>query len=130
MGKIVSQDELIQATAREKRAGRRVVFTNGCFDLLHPGHVRCLAEARALGEGKPVFFYMWPQYHDGTPLQFQWIDGDYWRFQLATAYAQADGIVLWSPGRYAWDVTSGWWAATTPFVRHPQAPPPRPPSAQ
>jgi rfaE bifunctional protein nucleotidyltransferase chain/domain len=50
MGKIVSQDELIQATAREKRAGRRVVFTNGCFDLIHPGHVRCLAEARALGD--------------------------------------------------------------------------------
>jgi D-glycero-beta-D-manno-heptose 1-phosphate adenylyltransferase len=50
MGKIVSQDELIQATAREKRDGRRVVFTNGCFDLLHPGHVRCLAEARALGD--------------------------------------------------------------------------------
>jgi len=50
MGKIVSQDELIQATAREKRAGRRVVFTNGCFDLIHPGHVRCLSEARALGD--------------------------------------------------------------------------------
>jgi rfaE bifunctional protein nucleotidyltransferase chain/domain len=50
MGKIVSQEELIHMTAREKRAGRRVVFTNGCFDLLHPGHVRCLAEARALGD--------------------------------------------------------------------------------
>lgn len=50
MGKIVSQEELIQMTAREKRGGRRVVFTNGCFDLLHPGHVRCLAEARALGD--------------------------------------------------------------------------------
>ena len=50
MGKIVSQEELIQVTAREKRAGRRVVFTNGCFDLLHPGHVRCLADARALGD--------------------------------------------------------------------------------
>jgi rfaE bifunctional protein nucleotidyltransferase chain/domain len=50
MGKIVSQDELVQVTAREKRAGRRVIFTNGCFDLLHPGHVRCLAEARALGD--------------------------------------------------------------------------------
>src|SRR3984885_6684574 len=50
MGKIVSQEELIQVAAREKRAGRRVVFTNGCFDLLHPGHVRCLAEARALGD--------------------------------------------------------------------------------
>jgi len=50
MGKIVSQEELMQVAAREKRAGHRVVFTNGCFDLLHPGHVRCLAEARALGD--------------------------------------------------------------------------------
>ena len=50
MGKIISQEELIQIAAREKRGGRRVVFTNGCFDLLHPGHVRCLAEARALGD--------------------------------------------------------------------------------
>jgi len=50
MGKIVSQAELIEIAAREKRAGRWVVFTNGCFDLLHPGHVRCLAEARALGD--------------------------------------------------------------------------------
>lgn len=50
MGKIVSQEELVEVTAHEKRAGRRVVFTNGCFDLLHPGHVRCLAEARALGD--------------------------------------------------------------------------------
>src|SRR6202049_1623096 len=50
MGKIVSQEELIQVGTREKRGGRRVVFTNGCFDLLHAGHVRCLAEARALGD--------------------------------------------------------------------------------
>ena len=33
-----------------KLAGKRVVFTNGCFDLLHPGHVRYLRQARALGE--------------------------------------------------------------------------------
>jgi rfaE bifunctional protein nucleotidyltransferase chain/domain len=50
MGKIVSQDELVQIAAREKREGRRVVFTNGCFDLLHPGHVRCLADAQRLGD--------------------------------------------------------------------------------
>ena len=30
--------------------GGRIVFTNGCFDLLHPGHVRYLAAARALGD--------------------------------------------------------------------------------
>ncbi|HXH65322.1 MAG TPA: adenylyltransferase/cytidyltransferase family protein, partial [Mariprofundaceae bacterium] len=32
-----------------KGSGLRVVFTNGCFDLLHPGHIAYLAEARALG---------------------------------------------------------------------------------
>ena len=36
--------------AREKPNGRRVVFTNGCFDLLHPGHIRSLELARALGD--------------------------------------------------------------------------------
>lgn len=35
---------------REKRNGRQVVFTNGCFDLLHPGHVQSLEQARALGD--------------------------------------------------------------------------------
>ena len=36
--------------ASSREAGRRVVFTNGVFDLLHPGHVRYLAAARALGD--------------------------------------------------------------------------------
>ena len=40
------QEEL----ARRRRRGERVVFTNGCFDMLHLGHVRCLQEARALGD--------------------------------------------------------------------------------
>ena len=35
---------------REKRNGRRVVFTNGCFDLLHPGHIRGFEQARQLGD--------------------------------------------------------------------------------
>lgn len=38
------------ALAPRRAAGARVVFTNGCFDLLHPGHVRYLAAARALGD--------------------------------------------------------------------------------
>jgi D-beta-D-heptose 7-phosphate kinase/D-beta-D-heptose 1-phosphate adenosyltransferase len=42
----VLQDEL----ARYQREGRRVVFTNGCFDLLHPGHTRYLCAARSLGD--------------------------------------------------------------------------------
>lgn len=50
MGRVVTQDELIVAVAERKRNGERVVFTNGCFDLLHPGHVRLLEQARGLGD--------------------------------------------------------------------------------
>lgn len=50
MGRVVTQDELILHVAEHKGNGRRVVFTNGCFDLLHPGHVRSLEQARALGD--------------------------------------------------------------------------------
>ncbi len=45
----------LQARLAPLRArGARVVFTNGCFDLLHPGHVRYLAAARALGDALVV----------------------------------------------------------------------------
>ena len=42
--------ELGRERARWREAGTRVVFTNGCFDLLHPGHVRLLEAARAEGD--------------------------------------------------------------------------------
>jgi D-beta-D-heptose 7-phosphate kinase / D-beta-D-heptose 1-phosphate adenosyltransferase len=45
--KIHSVDELKAALERDRRAGRRVAFTNGCFDLLHAGHIQMLAFARA-----------------------------------------------------------------------------------
>jgi rfaE bifunctional protein nucleotidyltransferase chain/domain len=48
--KVLTLEEAILRFGREKRNGRRVVFTNGCFDLLHPGHIRCLEQARALGD--------------------------------------------------------------------------------
>ena len=50
MGYIVSQEELIVLLSRTNRSSRRVVFTNGCFDLLHPGHIRTLEEARSFGD--------------------------------------------------------------------------------
>jgi D-beta-D-heptose 7-phosphate kinase/D-beta-D-heptose 1-phosphate adenosyltransferase len=48
--KIFPLDEAVQRVAEFKREGKRVVFTNGCFDLLHPGHTRLLAAARELGD--------------------------------------------------------------------------------
>ena len=47
---ILTLDEAILRFGREKRNGRRIVFTNGCFDLLHPGHIRSLELARGLGD--------------------------------------------------------------------------------
>jgi len=41
---------MIVRFGRQKRNGKRVVFTNGCFDLLHPGHIHSLEAARALGD--------------------------------------------------------------------------------
>jgi rfaE bifunctional protein nucleotidyltransferase chain/domain len=43
-------NEMIVRFAKQKRNGKRVVFTNGCFDLLHPGHIHSLEAARNLGE--------------------------------------------------------------------------------
>lgn len=47
--KIVGRARLRAVVRKLQRAGVRVVFTNGCFDILHVGHVRYLREARALG---------------------------------------------------------------------------------
>jgi rfaE bifunctional protein nucleotidyltransferase chain/domain len=48
--KILSPDELLGVRKGLRAAGKTLVFTNGVFDLLHVGHVRYLAEARALGD--------------------------------------------------------------------------------
>jgi len=71
--KILSQNELLEAAAAQKAAGRTIVFANGAFDLLHVGHVRYLEAARqegdwlvvgvnsdrsvraGKGEGRPIF---------------------------------------------------------------------------
>jgi rfaE bifunctional protein nucleotidyltransferase chain/domain len=48
--KIVDLDELSKRSERLRAAGKKLVATNGCFDLLHVGHVRYLQAARALGD--------------------------------------------------------------------------------
>ncbi len=48
--KILPLERAYEVVDELKRRGKRVVFTNGCFDVLHPGHTRCLAEARRLGD--------------------------------------------------------------------------------
>ncbi len=48
--KIVSEESLLDQVQELKRQGKKIVFTNGCFDILHPGHVDLLAKAKALGD--------------------------------------------------------------------------------
>ncbi|MBI1983224.1 MAG: adenylyltransferase/cytidyltransferase family protein, partial [Acidobacteria bacterium] len=48
--KVLPIEKAIALVGELKRRGKRVVFTNGCFDVLHPGHTRYLAEARKLGD--------------------------------------------------------------------------------
>jgi D-beta-D-heptose 7-phosphate kinase/D-beta-D-heptose 1-phosphate adenosyltransferase len=48
--KILTREQAILRRQEWKNNGKRVVFTNGCFDLVHPGHVRLLQQARGLGD--------------------------------------------------------------------------------
>jgi rfaE bifunctional protein nucleotidyltransferase chain/domain len=50
MGKIVRRDELKKNVERLRADGKKSVFTNGCFDIIHVGHVRYLKEAKSLGD--------------------------------------------------------------------------------
>jgi D-glycero-beta-D-manno-heptose 1-phosphate adenylyltransferase len=49
-GRVVSDDELDGLVAADRKAGRTIAFANGCFDVLHVGHVRYLAGAAALAD--------------------------------------------------------------------------------
>lgn len=50
MKKILDRKSIRQLSGRLRAEGRKVVFTNGCFDILHAGHVRYLKQARRLGD--------------------------------------------------------------------------------
>lgn len=50
MGVIVSRQALLALRAKWRREGKIVVFTNGCYDVLHPGHIRLLERAKSLGD--------------------------------------------------------------------------------
>lgn len=47
---ILTRPELIDLRQAWRAQGKRVVFTNGCYDILHPGHIRLLEQARSLGD--------------------------------------------------------------------------------
>jgi len=74
-------------------------------------------EARALDPEKPLYFYLWPQYHVGSARAMRYVGGEFWKFELETARKYGDGIVLWGSPTYVWDVKSGWWLVTEEFAK-------------
>ena len=50
MGEVVKIKKIIQIRKQAKDEGKIVVFTNGCFDLIHRGHIECLCKAKELGD--------------------------------------------------------------------------------
>jgi D-beta-D-heptose 7-phosphate kinase/D-beta-D-heptose 1-phosphate adenosyltransferase len=50
VGSVVSREDLVRAAEKARSEGRVVVFTNGCFDIIHRGHTQYLSEAKALGD--------------------------------------------------------------------------------
>lgn len=92
-GEILTLHEAILRFGREKRNGRRVVFTNGCFDLLHPGHLETLEKARSLGDALIVGVNSDRSVREmkgqGRPIM-----PERERAEVLTALACVDGVVI------------------------------------
>ena len=78
--------------------------------------------AKRYGTGKPIYAYIWPQYHDGSAYNLQYIDTARWRFQLQTLYSRINGCVLWTSNtdqygnKISWDPNMPWWQVTKSFM--------------
>lgn len=78
-----------------------------------------IREARRYSGGKPVYVFLWPQYHPSNKkLANGFLPGDYWRMELETARKYADGIVIWccSNGQ-TWHDDAPWWLETQAFLK-------------
>ena len=72
-----------------------------------------IAEARRLAHGKPVYVFLWPQFHDRAS---DYLPVNYWRMELETARQYADGIVIWGGAQQAWKPDAPWWLETQRFL--------------
>jgi hypothetical protein len=81
-----------------------------------------VCEARRLSS-KPVYVFLWPEYHPSSRNAGESVSPEFWRLQLETAHRYADGIVLWGGYNLAerrsrtWDANAPWWRETQRFMR-------------
>jgi len=73
-----------------------------------------MAEAAAIAPGKPVYAYLWPQYHGGSRWAGRYLTPDHWRFELAEATRRCSGVVIWGPSNS--DPDQRWVGATASFL--------------
>lgn len=66
--------------------------------------------------GKPVYVFLWPMFHDISPLKGQYIPADFWRLQLETCRKYADGVVIWGGYKMNWDEKAPWWLELKKFM--------------
>jgi rfaE bifunctional protein nucleotidyltransferase chain/domain len=93
MAEVLSLVEAKRHRARARALGRRFVFTNGCFDVIHPGHVALLSEARKLGSFLLVGINSDRSIRslkgDGRPIQ-----GEKARALVVSSLKPVDGVIL------------------------------------
>lgn len=88
--KIVDRPQLLEQVGRWRLQGKKIVFTNGCFDLLHAGHLHLLHEARSLGDVLIVAVNSDAsvgRLKPGRPLV-----GERWRLLMLAALAAVDAV--------------------------------------
>lgn len=81
-----------------------------------------IGEARRKAKGKPVYAFLWPQYHESNHLiGLKPIEPDYWDLQLNTVSQHADGVVIWGGlgdhGPEPWNEEAPWWQVTKRFMK-------------
>ena len=80
--------------------------------------VQQIKEARRYNEEKPVYVFLWAQYHPSEKkLAWTYLQPQYWRMELETARRYADGVVIWGGYTETWDETAPWWQETKSFLQ-------------
>lgn len=75
-----------------------------------------IKEARRLAPDKPIYPFIWPQYHESNrKLGSRYVPATYWLQQLQTLASLADGAIIWAPPGW-WDDSAPWWLATRSFI--------------
>lgn len=91
--KICSLDQLVEMRSEWKNAGCKVVFTNGCFDILHLGHIDYLEKASEMGD-KLIIGLNSDASVQGLKGRNRPINGEYARSRLLAALGFVDAVVI------------------------------------